>query len=221
MNLITLPRRIAAMEYAAFRFPLGLIEREVLVRRLPEEAPLRLRFERFLGALDTTAGRVLADDAVERRGEALTHRADLLEKAARLDREAETRRAELDDSLRAEEDEARQVKAEAEHQQRAMDAGARRSEQEAKQRARQAADTRARTAKAEADRTAARRVRAAEEAKRVEHDRIDLEEKQATAAPKEKLADAQRKRIAAREQRVEADRLGQLAAAERRRRRSE
>jgi hypothetical protein len=117
MNLITVPRTIAKLEYAAMRLPLNLIERRVFAHYLPEDAPIRLSFERALGSLDSVAGRLLGDPSIARRGEALAHRADFLEKADTLETHAEMRRSEADHELRGEDEKALRSKRQAQRQQ--------------------------------------------------------------------------------------------------------
>jgi len=74
MNLTTVPRNIAKLEYSAVRLPLTVLESRVFARYLPDESPIRLGLERFLGSLDGAAGRLLGDEAITRRGEALSRR---------------------------------------------------------------------------------------------------------------------------------------------------
>src|SRR5690348_5263846 len=101
MNLTSLPREAVKLEYAVLRAPLTLLERHVVTRYLPDEATVRLGFERFLGSLDSAAGRVLSDDALYRRGAALMRRTSMLEKASQLESKAELREAEAAEQLRA------------------------------------------------------------------------------------------------------------------------
>ncbi len=68
MNLTSVPRRVAELEYRAVRAPLAVLERRV-VTRLPRQAALRLRFEHLLGALDGAAARILPDQRLPWRGE--------------------------------------------------------------------------------------------------------------------------------------------------------
>ena len=218
MNLITVPRSIAKFQYATIRFPLNLVERNVFAHYLPEDAPVRLSFERALGSLDSVAGRILGDPSIGRRGEALSHRADFLEKATTLETKAEARRSEAEQKLRAEEEAAHRAKQEAERQRTEEVAAARRDEQQAKDEARQKAQARAKANKAQADREATQRVQAAENAKQAEHRRIAAQEKRTTVAPKQALADANKKQDAAQQQRDQADRLAKRAAAERKQR---
>ena len=71
-------------QYQLARFPLQLIEEQV-VARMGSEAPARLFYERWLGGLDATVGKMLGDPDLEKRGAALIERSDALRRAAQLD----------------------------------------------------------------------------------------------------------------------------------------
>jgi hypothetical protein len=64
-------RRIAKLQYAAVRLPLTLLDEGVVTRYWDRDATIRVGFERWLGSLDLLAGRLLADDEISRRGQAL------------------------------------------------------------------------------------------------------------------------------------------------------
>jgi len=66
-----LPRSIVKLPYAAARLPFTLLEDFVVARYWDQNAPPRVGFERWLGSLDLFAGRLLADDEISRRGQAL------------------------------------------------------------------------------------------------------------------------------------------------------
>ena len=66
-----LPRSIVKLPYAAARLPFTLLDDFVIARYWDQNAPARVGFERWLGALDLFAGRLLADDEITRRGQAL------------------------------------------------------------------------------------------------------------------------------------------------------
>ena len=66
-----LPRSIIKLPYAAVRLPLTLLEDLVVTRYWDQDAPARVGFEHWLGSLDLFAGRLLADDEITRRGQAL------------------------------------------------------------------------------------------------------------------------------------------------------
>ena len=66
-----LPRSIVKLQYAAARLPFTLLEDFVVTRYWDQSAPVRVGFERWLGLVDLFAGRLLADDEISRRGQAL------------------------------------------------------------------------------------------------------------------------------------------------------
>ena len=65
------PRRIAKLQYAAARLPFALLGEGFVARYWDRDAAIRVSFERWLGSLDLLAGRLLADDEIARRGQAL------------------------------------------------------------------------------------------------------------------------------------------------------
>lgn len=67
-------RRIAKLQYVAVRVPFTLLDQGVVARYWDRDAAIRVGFERWLGALDLLAGRLLADDEISRRGQALIGR---------------------------------------------------------------------------------------------------------------------------------------------------
>ncbi|MCW2613782.1 MAG: putative translation initiation factor, family protein, partial [Frankiales bacterium] len=78
MNVLTVPKKAAALEYSLLRLPATLVESQVVVRFLQDDSALRLGFERALGSLDEKAGRLLGDQALTARGSALRRRSDAL-----------------------------------------------------------------------------------------------------------------------------------------------
>jgi len=64
-------RRIAKLQYTAVRLPFTLLDEAVVARYWDRDAAIRAGFERWLGSLDLLAGRLLADDEISRRGQAL------------------------------------------------------------------------------------------------------------------------------------------------------
>ncbi|QEN12188.1 IF2 family translation initiation factor [Mycolicibacterium sp. ELW1] len=217
MNVTTLPFAVLRLQYRAARIPLQIVE-DHLVARLAAESPARLFYERSLGALDVRVGRTLGDRGLTERGAAMAKRSDTLREAARLDAEAEaearsageeftTRR---DEAIR-QSDDAQSAKAEAVEE-------ARLNAQARKRHAAQSAQERADTAKDRADNTAAQRAAAVQKAKQDEQARIDAVQKATTKAADAKLSDAQQKRSEAVATRNDADRVSELADAEKKKR---
>ena len=220
MTLITVPRRMAKLEYSAVRLPFTLLEEHVVARYCDDEARLRLRFERLLGSLDGVAGWLLADRDISRRGQALRRRAEFLAKADELDTKAQGRRAQAEQELQAGQAAARQTRQQAHAEMDGTIAAAYQREQEDKQQVRRLADARAQAKTAQAEQAAEKRAAKAEDAKQARQRRISAREDRVTAAPKQQLSDAAAKRSAAKDRRQEADRLGQLARREREARRT-
>ncbi len=74
MNLVTVSRSIAKLEYTAVRLPFTLLDECTIARYCHDQGLFRLGFQRFLGSIDELAGWFLADDDITGRGQALTRR---------------------------------------------------------------------------------------------------------------------------------------------------
>ena len=74
MDLTTVPRILAKLEYSAVRLPIACLDEYVLAHYWDEDAPPRSDVRHFLGSLDEVAGWLLADDEIARRGETLLRR---------------------------------------------------------------------------------------------------------------------------------------------------
>ena len=74
MDLTTVPRILAKLEYSAVRLPIACLDECVLAHYWDEDAPPRSDVRYFLGSLDEVAGWLLADDEIARRGETLLRR---------------------------------------------------------------------------------------------------------------------------------------------------
>ena len=81
MEITDVPYAVLRFQYQLARFPLQLIEQQV-VAGMSSEAPTRLFYERWLGGLDATVGKMLGDPDLEKRGAALIERSDALRRAA-------------------------------------------------------------------------------------------------------------------------------------------
>jgi Carbohydrate-binding module 48 (Isoamylase N-terminal domain) len=101
MSLITIPRRVAKLEYSAVRLPFALVGRHVVGRYWDDEAGVRRNFERLLGSLDQFAGRLLGDEDISRRGHALRRRTEFAAMAREHGRKAQARRAQPGETLPA------------------------------------------------------------------------------------------------------------------------
>ena len=74
MDLTTVPRILAKLEYSAVRLPIACLDECVLALYWDEDAPPRSDVRYFLGSLNEVAGWLLADDEIARRGETLLRR---------------------------------------------------------------------------------------------------------------------------------------------------
>ncbi len=113
MDLFTVPRATAKVEYLAMRLPLALLEECVVARYWQEEASFRRSFERFLGSLDGIAGWLLADDAISQQGQALMRQTGFPPKAAEPGTKAPPRRAQAGENLHAGQEQARPAREQA------------------------------------------------------------------------------------------------------------
>jgi hypothetical protein len=218
MKLSALPREAAKLQYVVVRAPLTLLERQVMVRYVADDASLRLRFERLLASVDSVAGKWLGDEGLTRRGQALSHRSAMLETAAELEAKAAQRKAHADRQLAASTDKAATERREAQERQAATIAAAARREKAAKARAHRQANARADAEKQEIAQRARATVDQAERLKVAEQERIAKRQRVVTAAPKQQLSDANNKKRDAAGKRAEAKRLNTLAGRERQQR---
>ena len=74
MNLVTVSRSTAKLQYTAVRLPFTLLDERVVARYWHDQGLFRLGFQRFLGSADELTGWLLADDDIAERGQALTRR---------------------------------------------------------------------------------------------------------------------------------------------------
>ena len=220
MEITDVPFAVLRFQYQLARFPLQLIEEQV-VAGMSSEAPTRLFYERWLGGLDAAVGKMLGDPDLEKRGAALIERSDALRRAAQLDATATQNQERADDELKAKRGKAIEDQKDARAVKEREVEEARRAAEERKGAAAVAAQKRTAAAKQQADELAAQRVTAAEAAKRDEQAKITAAEQIATAAAESKLDEAQAKRSHAEGKRAQADQIEELADAEKQKRQSE
>jgi hypothetical protein len=213
MSLNELPLAVLRYQYQMARVPFQLIE-DQFVARMDPEAPARLLYERSLGALDATAGKMLGDPELEKRGAALARRGDALGRAAQLDATATQKQRQAADQLKAKRDKAKQVPNQARATKQRQVKQARSVAQERKQDATAAAQQLS-------DDLAPQRVNADETAKRDEQTQIRAAEEDAIIPAASDLADAQAKRSDAASTSEQADQIEALADAEKQNRKSE
>ena len=219
MEITDVPFAFLRFQYQLARLPLQLFGEQV-VAGMSSEAPTRLFYERWLGGLDATVGKMLGDPDLQKRGVALIERSDALRRAAELDATATQNQEQADDDLKAKRDKAIEDQNDARAVKEREVEEARTAAEERKGAAAEAAQKRISAAKQQADELAAQRVTAAEAAKRDEQAKITAAEQKATAAAESKLDDAQAKRSDAASKRAQADQVEELANLEKQKRQS-
>ena len=219
MSFADLSRAVLRAQYQIARFPLQLIEKQV-VARLDSDAPLRLFYQRSLGLLEAAAGNVLDVPTLAQRGVTTIERTDTLMRAADLDAVANATIANADAELRDARGAATQAAEDARAEKTRAASQARDKAEERKRAAREAADQRTADAHKHADETAAHRKGAAETAKREQHAVIRADDKLAEVKAQAKLDEAQDNRGVAARKRADAERLQELADDEKTKRRS-
>ena len=219
MSFADLSRAVLRAQYQIARFPLQLIEKQ-LVARLDSDAPLRLFYQRSLGLLEAAAGNVLDVPTLAQRGVTTIERTDTLMRAADLDAVADATIANADAELRDARGAATQAAEDARAEKTRAASQARDKAEERKRAAREAADQRTADAHKHADETAAHRKGAAETAKREQHAVIRADDKLAEVKAQAKLDEAQDNRGVAARKRTDAKRLDELADEEKSKRRS-
>jgi hypothetical protein len=219
MKITDAPLAVLRFQYRIARFPLQLIEDRV-VARMGTEVPARLFYERSLGLLDVAVGNALGDSRLEKWGGALAERSDALRRAAQLDTAADQGRQQSGADLKAKSDKAIEEQQNARAHKRREVEEARTLAEERKRAAEETAAQRTASAKKRADDVAAQRHNSAEAAKRTEQARIRANEQKAAVAAKSKLDDAQARRTKANTKRAQANRVEELADAEKQKRQS-
>jgi hypothetical protein len=217
---VDVARKLMTAEYAVLRLPLTVIANRVVGRYLEEDSRLRLGFEKTLGTIDTTVGRLVGDAALTRRGATLSHRSDMLQTAVVLEEKAEARKQAAEETL-----EQGKVKAEARRRAAASRARAEvetiREEQAAeKQAAAQKAEAVAQARAREVEREVEARLQVVEGRAEQQAERIAQRTKARTAKPKAQLKDATELASAAAKERSAAERLSDLADEEKARRKA-
>jgi hypothetical protein len=220
MTFTDLPLAVLRFQYQMARVPLQMIEDQFLAR-LDPDTPARLFYERSLGALDATAGRILGDPELEQRGTALVERSDALGRAAQLDTAATEKQEQADDELRAKRTKAKRNLRDARATKQREVKRARTAAEERKRAAADDAEKRTAAVKQQADEVAEQRINAAETVKREEQAQIRAAEQAVTEAAESDLQDAEAKRSDAASKRAEADQVETLAEAEKQNRKSE
>ena len=221
MNVLTVPRTVAALEYKALRLPATVVETQVVARFLDEESPVRLAYEKALGNVDSAVGKLLANDELTRRGTALSRRAEVLETAVRLEEKAEQRKASADEHLQEQKAAAAEQRRAAEKEKADELRRLREQEKAQKKAVKAQADAQEKAATDEVRAKAEAELKAERERLARTEERIEQRAAERTAAPKAQLSQAVERKQEADAERAAADRLAELADAEREKRTAE
>jgi hypothetical protein len=213
MNVLTLPRYVATLEYKALRLPATVLQSQVATL-LSEDSKVRLTVEKTLGAIDEKVGGLLADDNLTNQGRLLRRRSEILGKAVQLEEVADQRKAAAEAALREGTKKAERARQKATDDQRQAVQAALREEQAAKQRVEDAARARVAAEKKRVEERADARAQDVTAQLEAQEDRIDAVEEARTSAPKAQLTGALEQKQKAETERAKAKRLADLAAAE-------
>ena len=220
MEITDVPFAVLRFQYQLARIPLQLIEEQV-VAGMRSEAPTRLFYERWLGGLDATVGKMLGDPDLQKRGGALIERSDALRRAAQLDATATQNQEQAADELKVKRAKAIEDQKDARTVTERDVEEARTAAEERTGAAAAAAQKRSAAAKQQADELTAQRLTSAEAAQRDEQAKITAAEHKATAAAESTLDEAQAKHSDAASKRAQADQVEELADLEKQKRQSE
>lgn len=215
MKITDVPVALLRLQYQLARFPLHLIEQQVAARVDPE-APGRLFYERSLGTLDATVGRLLGDEALMERGAVRIERSATLGEAARLDAEATEKQARADATRNRRHRQAVDDQQEAKQTREQEVATAKSEAAQRKRDADKAAQKSKASAERQIDTTADQRVRSAQDSRRAKQATIGKAERAAVADASERLQDARGMREGAESIRDQADNIEELAKAHKR-----
>ncbi|ANW65587.1 hypothetical protein BCA37_20250 [Mycobacterium sp. djl-10] len=215
MNITTVPKAVLRLQYQLVRFPLGMIDQQIRAR-IDEDAPVRLIFERSLGALDATVGQLLGDPALTDRGTTMKVRSETLAQAVDLEARAEATEQAAETAVEEQVEDARATQQKARQDRERAVAGAKADAAERKRTAAANADAAKSAAQRRADEAARKRVDAAEAKKRAQQDAISSAENAVVAEAEEQQDHAREKAGAAASLRARADRVEELADAEKR-----
>ncbi|OBF89233.1 IF2 family translation initiation factor [Mycobacterium sp. 852002-51152_SCH6134967] len=220
MSLTAIPKAVLKFQYQVARVPLQLID-DRFVARMDDEAPARLFYERSLGMLDTAVGTALGDHELQKRGVTLVERSDALRRAAELDAAANENVKQAGRELKVTREKALQDKQKTFEETEAEARQARTDAQERKRAAVENAEKKIVEDKKKADEIAEQRKKNVETAKRREEEQIDAAERSAAKVASVKMADAQDKRVDAATTRAQADKIDDLADAEKEKRQAD
>lgn len=203
---------LIALPYEIARLPLRIVD-TTLGDRLPEASGARVALDRAIGTTDRLAGSVLRNPALTRRGADRLERTDKVLLAARLEEEADAKRARAQQSAAAGRDEAARKRRAA--QQRATDAvdEAKATEVRGKQQAHVQATRTAEAKKSAAADKASSRKSAVEQRKDRAETAAQAKKRAAVREAKAEIDQARETKQEAEQARSDADQLVDLAEA--------
>ena len=195
MSVTDFPLSVLRFQYQMARVPFQVME-EQFVARMDPQAPARLFYERWLGALDAAAGMVLGDPELKQRGAALAERSDALGRVAQLDATATRQQEQAADELKTKRDQAKQGLNHARATKQRKVTATRNAAKDRKDTAAEAGAKRSAVAKPQADEVAAQRINAAEAANRKEQAKSRAAEENATKVAESDLKTMRRQHAA-------------------------
>jgi hypothetical protein len=205
-------RTLIALPYELARMPLVIIDKNLSDRR-PESSAPRVGLDRAIGTADKLAGALLGNRDIAQRGARRLDLSDKLAAAARLEREAETRREQARQTVATGQRKAAAKRSAA--QRRAVtgldEAAA--AETRGKQEARTKAVKTAAAKKRAADQRAADRVASVEQRKKRAVAVAETKKRTTQRKAKVELADARATKRSAAATRADAERLSDLEQA--------
>jgi hypothetical protein len=212
-TLVSLPYEIA-------RLPLALVDR-TLAERLPETSTPRATLDRALGSADRIAGRLTGNRDIAQRG---TERLDRLEKlvtAARLEKEADSKRDQADETFREGRQQAAQQRSAAQDKIASAPDKAEAAEARGKQEAKQRARTTEAAKKQSADEQAVKVVETAEQARQRKEAAAQARREAARRKAEAKAEEARETERSAAASRAEAEQLSDLTEAKKQERKQD
>lgn len=217
MRITAIAFPVLRLQYRIARAPLELFNKH-FVSRINSKAPARLPYERSVGTLDITVGNVLRDPKLRLRGTTLAERSAVLAHAAALDAAAACRKKQADDELYPKSDQEAAAKDQAHAAKRREVQHTRTT---AAQRKREASESSAERTAASEDRidaAADKKTVSGQPVKNAELRRIKAVDNSATTVFAAKLDDDGKSRSESVSEHVHADRVQDLANAEKQKR---
>ncbi len=211
MPVNSLARTVLRFQYTVVRSPLSALDARVLTR-LPDSSRVKITLSRGLAALDAAVGRALGDAKLERQGDAVAHRFDKTEQAARSAARADSLRAKAAQTKQDAQAQAAERRKEAARVERERIADALVEESEAQLHVGELADANAAEQKRQADLRAKHQQAEQAELRRAKERRIAAAKARKTAPAKSQLKTAAQTKAVASARRAKADKLDQLAS---------